>query len=173
MKRVIVIQLIILTIGLSIGVTSGGVLSRDQLAIDINHYDLRIKVDTKRKMIAGYVDIKMKILDEIRFIELDLIKQYFISKILIDSVSTPFNTGKIKFLLQHRESRRTPQLRLELFIKENHRKLKNLPGAEGLHGKKAMMDILGLEYRVREMDRIYGFHVKNTLAMSQTVLIYT
>ena len=65
MKRVIVIQLIILTIGLSIGVTSGGVLSRDQLDIDINHYDLRIKVDTKRKMIAGYVDIKMKILDEI------------------------------------------------------------------------------------------------------------
>ena len=83
------------------------------------------------------------------------------------------NTGKIKFLLQHRESKPTPQLRLELFIKENHRKLKNHLGAEGLHGKKAMMDILGLEYRVKEMDRIYGFHVKNTLAMSQTVLIYT
>ena len=99
MKRVIVIQLIILTIGLSIGVTSGGVLSRDQLAIDINHYDLRIKVDTKRKMISGYVDIKMKILDEIRFIELDLIKQYFISKILIDSVSTPFKHRKNKIFI--------------------------------------------------------------------------
>ncbi len=69
LKKLIVIQLIILTIGLSIGVTSGGVLSRDQQAIDIKHYDLRIKVDTKRKMISGYVDIKMRILDKIRFIE--------------------------------------------------------------------------------------------------------
>ena len=81
MKRLIIIQLTILTTGLSTGVTSGGVLSREQLAIDINHYDLRIKVDTTRRMISGYGYIKMKILEEIRFIELDLIKQYFISKL--------------------------------------------------------------------------------------------
>ena len=103
LKKLIVIQLIILTIGLSIGVTSGGVLSRDQQAIDIKHYDLRIKVDTKRKMISGYVDIKMRILDKIRFIELDLIKQFFISKILIDSVSMPFKHQQNKIFIAAQE----------------------------------------------------------------------
>ena len=69
---------------------SGGELSKNQMAIDINHYDIRLKVDTKRKMISGYVDIKIKTVDNLRFIELDLINQYFVSKVLIDSVSTPF-----------------------------------------------------------------------------------
>ena len=75
---------------------SGGELSKNQMAIDINHYDIRLKVDTKRKMISGYVDIKMKIVDNLRFIELDLITQYFVSKVLIDSVSTPFKHKKNK-----------------------------------------------------------------------------
>ena len=36
---------------------SGGELSKNQMAIDINHYDIRLKVDTKRKMISGYVAV--------------------------------------------------------------------------------------------------------------------
>ena len=72
----------LISIGYSISVTSGGELSKNQLGIDIKHYDIRLKVDTKRKMLSGYVDIKMKIEETIRFIELDLIKQYFISKVL-------------------------------------------------------------------------------------------
>ena len=51
-------------------------------------------------MISGYADIKMKIKEEIRFIELDLIKQYFISKIMIDSISTPFKHQKNKIFIK-------------------------------------------------------------------------
>ena len=90
MKQIISLKIVLLTIGLSMDIHSGGELSKNQMAIDINHYDIRLKVDTKRKMISGYVDIKMKIVDNLRFIELDLINQYFVSKVLIDSVSTPF-----------------------------------------------------------------------------------
>ena len=75
----------------SIDVTSGGGLSKDQLGIDIIHYDIRIQVDAKRKMISGYTDIKIKIIDEIRFIELDLLKDYFISKVKIDGVTIPLS----------------------------------------------------------------------------------
>ena len=48
----------LISIGYSIGVTSGGELSKNQLGIDIKHYDIRLKVDTKREMLSGYVDIK-------------------------------------------------------------------------------------------------------------------
>ena len=48
---------------------SGGELSKDQMAIDINHYDIRLKVDTKRKMISGYVDIKIKKTELIKQLE--------------------------------------------------------------------------------------------------------
>ena len=52
----------------SIDVTSGGKLSKNQQGIDIQHYDIRLKVDSKRKMISGNTDIKIKVIDEIRFI---------------------------------------------------------------------------------------------------------
>ena len=90
----------LISIGYSISVTSGGELSKNQLGIDIKHYDIRLKVDTKRKMLSGYVDIKMKIEETIRFIELDLIKQYFISKVLIDSISTPFKHQQNKVFIK-------------------------------------------------------------------------
>ena len=41
----------LLSVGFSIGVTSGGELSKNQVGIDIKHYDIRLKVDTKRKML--------------------------------------------------------------------------------------------------------------------------
>ena len=99
MKQLIYIYIFLLSFGFSINVTSGGTVSNNQLSIDIKHYDIRLKVDTKRQMIAGYVDIKLKILEEIRFIELDLINEYFISKVMIDSVSTPFKHRKNKIFI--------------------------------------------------------------------------
>ena len=89
MKRLLLI-LGFLSIVLSMDITSGGKLSKNQLAVDVRHYDIRLKVDPKRKMISGHVDIKIKIIDEVRFIELDLLNQYFISKIMINGVTTPF-----------------------------------------------------------------------------------
>jgi aminopeptidase N len=89
MKKII-IALSFLSYLFSIDVTSGGGLSKNQQGIDIIHYDIRLKVDAKRKMISGYIDIKIKVIDEIRFIELDLLKDYFISKVKIDGVTTPF-----------------------------------------------------------------------------------
>ena len=83
----------------SIDVTSGGKLSKNQQGIDIKHYDIRLKVDSKRKMISGYTDIKIKVIDEIRFIELDLLKSYFISKIKVDGVATPFKHRENKIFI--------------------------------------------------------------------------
>ena len=79
-----------LSIVFSKDITSGGKLSKNQLGVDVRHYDIRLKVDPKRKIISGHVNIKIKIIDEVRFIELDLLNQYFISKVMIDSVTTPF-----------------------------------------------------------------------------------
>ena len=90
----------LISIGYSISVTSGGELSKNQLGIDIKHYDIRLKVDTKREVLSGYVDVKMKIKEEIRFIELDLIKQYFISKVMVDSISTPFKHQQNKVFIK-------------------------------------------------------------------------
>ena len=137
MKKLIVIQLIILTIGLSIGVTSGGVLSRDQQAIDIKHYDLRIKVDTKRKMISGYVDIKMRILDKIRFIELDLIKQFFISKILIDSVSMPFKHQQNKIFIAAQEIKANTTTTIRVVYKGKPPRAEKPPWSGGFTWEKS------------------------------------
>jgi len=84
----------------SINLTSGGKLSKNQLAIDVRHYDIRLKVDPKRKMISGYVDIKIKIIDKVSFIELDLLNQYFISKITIGGVTTPFKHRDNKIFIK-------------------------------------------------------------------------
>ena len=89
MRRLLLI-LSFLSLGFSIDITSGGKLSKNQLGVDVRHYDIRLKIDPKRKMISGYVDIKIKVIDEVRFIELDLLNQYFISKVMIDGVTTPF-----------------------------------------------------------------------------------
>ena len=81
MKKII-IALSFFSLLFSIDVTSGGSLSKNQQGIDIIHYDIRLKVDAKRKMISGYTDIKIKVIDEIRFIELDLLKDYFILSLI-------------------------------------------------------------------------------------------
>lgn len=99
MKKVLLI-IGFLSFAFSIDVTSGGKLSKNQQGIDIKHYDIRLKVDSKRKMISGYTDIKIKIIDEIRFIELDLLKSYFISKIKIDGVTTPFKHRENKIFIK-------------------------------------------------------------------------
>ena len=89
MRRLFLI-LCFLSLGFSIDITSGGKLSKNQIGVDVRHYDIRLKVDSKRKMISGHVDIKIKVIDEVRFIELDLLNQYFISKVMIDGATTPF-----------------------------------------------------------------------------------
>ncbi len=91
---------LLLSPGYSIDIVSGGELSKDQVGIDIKHYDIRLKVDIKRKMLSGHVDIKAQIKEKIRFIELDLIKQYFISKVLVDSISTPFKHQQHKIFIK-------------------------------------------------------------------------
>jgi aminopeptidase N len=51
-------------------------------------------------MISGYVDIKIKIIDKVSFIELDLLNQYFISKITIGGVTTPFKHRDNKIFIK-------------------------------------------------------------------------
>ena len=101
----------------AVEISSGGELSSDQRGIDVEHYDIRLKVDTKRKMISGYTDIKIKVLDNIRFYEFDLIKDYFVSKVTVDSVSLPFKHKKNKILIKAKNIKTNSVTNVRIFYK--------------------------------------------------------
>ena len=48
----------------SLEVESGGKLSTEQLAIDVKHYGINIRVDPYKKTIMGKVDIKFELLEK-------------------------------------------------------------------------------------------------------------
>jgi len=127
----------LISLGYSISVTSGGALSKNQVSIDIQHYDIRIKVDTKRKMLSGYVDVKMKIIEEIRFIELDLIKQYFISKVMIDSISTPFKHQQNKIFIKAQDIKPRSVITVRVVYKGKPPEAEKPPWSGGFTWKKS------------------------------------
>ena len=59
------ILFLIFSFSYGLDVTSGGVLSENQAAYDVRHYDIRLKVDPELKMISGCVDITFYVLSNI------------------------------------------------------------------------------------------------------------
>ena len=54
---------LLLSMIFSLDVESGGKLSTEQLAIDVKHYGINIRVDPYKKTIMGKVDIKFELLE--------------------------------------------------------------------------------------------------------------
>ena len=137
MKKILITSIFIISFGYPINVTSGGLLSKNQIGMDVKHYNINLKVDTKRKTISGYVDIKMKILEEIQFVELDLINEYFVSKVLIDSVSFPFKHRKNKILIKPQNIKTNSLINVRVVYKGKPPEAENPPWSGGFTWEKS------------------------------------
>ena len=68
-----------ISIGFCLDLTSGGQLSKNQLAMDVTHYNLKLKVDPYRQTISGTVIITFKLFNKTEELEIDLKDGYTVS----------------------------------------------------------------------------------------------
>ena len=71
-------------------VYSGGKLSSNQAAMDVTHYDLRLKVDPYKKTIGGTVNITFMLISKADMIEIDLLDQFNVSGASINGMNLSF-----------------------------------------------------------------------------------
>ena len=71
-------------------VYSGGKLSPNQAAMDVTHYDLRLKVDPYKKTIGGIVNITFVLINKTDMIEIDLLDQFNVSGTSINGMNLSF-----------------------------------------------------------------------------------
>jgi aminopeptidase N len=85
---------------------SGGPLSENQSRYDVIYYGINLKVFAEDQAIAGYVDVKIKALDDsIDLIELDLIDNFKVSKISDrENNLLEFEHGDDKLMIQLKKS---------------------------------------------------------------------
>ena len=93
------ILFLIFSFSYGLDVTSGGVLSENQAAYDVRHYDIRLKVDPELKMISGFVDITFNVLSNIAGLEIDLVNDFNVSVTEIDGLSYPFQHKNNKLFI--------------------------------------------------------------------------
>ena len=53
MKKILITSIFIISFGYPINVTSGGLLSKNQIGMDVKHYNINLKVETKRIPLAS------------------------------------------------------------------------------------------------------------------------
>ena len=103
--------LFIISLVYSLDVYSGGELSKDQSGIDIESYDLKLRVDPYKKTIIGKALITFVIIDRINKIEIDLLSSYHVSGVAINGMSLSFShkdhkifieNPKLKFFKKHK-----------------------------------------------------------------------
>ena len=63
-KSGIILVPLFLSISFCLDLTSGGQLSKNQLAMDVIHYNLKLKVDPYRQTISGTVIITFKLFNK-------------------------------------------------------------------------------------------------------------
>ena len=90
---------LIFSFSYGLDVTSGGVLSENQAAYDVRHYDIHLKVDPELKMISGFVDITFNVLSNIDGLEIDLVNDFNVSVTEIDGLSYPFQHKNNKLFI--------------------------------------------------------------------------
>ena len=89
------------TLLLSLDMKSGGVLSKNQKAMDVTHYDLDIKLDPHSKSIQGSVAILFQLYDKTPSIEIDLLESFHISGAIINGMSLGFSHVKNKIYIEN------------------------------------------------------------------------
>ena len=102
-KHLSLFFIFIVSIGFSLDVYSGGKLSKNQAAIDVTHYDLRLKVDPYKKTIAGTVQITFMLIAKTDEIEIDLLDQFHVSGTAINGMNLSFKHEGHKILIDNPE----------------------------------------------------------------------
>ena len=69
---------------------SGGVLSKNQEALDVTFYDLNIKVDPNKQIISGHVVISFNLISQPKKFEFDLINSFSVSEVSINEMTLSF-----------------------------------------------------------------------------------
>jgi len=92
---------IINAIAFSIEAYSGGRLSKYQAAMDVQHYDLNIKVDPYREIITGVVNITFNLLKSCDYLEIDLLKTFAVSGVSINGISLGFEHKEHKVYIKN------------------------------------------------------------------------
>ena len=85
----------------SLDVESGGKLSTEQLAIDVKHYGINIRVDPYKKTIMGKVDIKFELLEKTNNIVFDLLDRYVVSGAAINGMPLSFRKRNNKIYVDN------------------------------------------------------------------------
>ena len=83
---------------LAIDTHSGGYLSDNQRAMDVKFYDLNLKIDSKRKLISGFVSISFLLKSQPDKFEFDLIDSFKVSSVDVNGMDLSFihKENKIK-----------------------------------------------------------------------------
>ena len=82
-------------------VYSGGKLSPNQAAMDVTHYDIRLKVDPYKKTIGGTVNITFVLISKTDMIEIDLLDQFNVSGAAINGMNLSFVHKGHKILIHN------------------------------------------------------------------------
>jgi len=98
LKKLIILFCIFSNV-LALDVYSGGKLSPYQAAMDVTHYDIRLKVDPHKKIIEGKVTISFILLEKTDKIEIDLLKQFHVSGVDINGTHLSHVRNKHKIFI--------------------------------------------------------------------------
>lgn len=69
--------------------------------MDVTHYDIRLKVNPYKKTIEGSVTISFILLDNTDQIEIDLLKQYYVSGVSINGTHLPHTRNEHKIFIKN------------------------------------------------------------------------
>lgn len=97
--------------------SSGGVLSEYQKSFDIHYYSLNLKIDPDNRFLEGFTDVHVYgLVNGAEVIELDLVRNYDVTNVYENGVSTEFSHEKDKlfvFLASEISKDEKVQLRIE------------------------------------------------------------
>ena len=100
MKKTGVILLpLFISISFCLDLTSGGPLSKNQLAMDVTHYNLQLKVDPYRQTISGIVIITFKLFNKTEELEIDLKDGYTVSGASVNGMNLAFDHEDNKIMI--------------------------------------------------------------------------
>ena len=93
--------LLFLSVGFCLDLTSGGKLSNNQSAMDVTHYNLKLKVDPYRQTISGGVIITFKLFNKTEELEIDLMDGYTVSGTSVDGMNLAFDHKDNKIMIDN------------------------------------------------------------------------
>ena len=102
------------SIGFSLDVYSGGKLSKNQSAMDVTHYDIRLRVDPYKQTIGGKVIISFMLIGRAEKIEIDLLDQYHVSGVSVNGMNLSFKHEEHKIFIENPDFELFKSHRLEI-----------------------------------------------------------